>query len=106
MRPTSVEPVKVSLRTFGCEQNTLPTIELDFEVTTLSTPFGTPARSASTAIASAESGVSPAGFATNPQPTASAGPTLRAIIALGKFHGVIEVATPMGCLMTMSRLSG
>jgi len=27
-------------------------------------------------------------------------------MALGKFQGVMEVATPIGCLMTMSRLSG
>ncbi len=72
---------------------------------TENSPAGTPARSASNAIASAESGVSAAGRATKPQPTASAGATLRAIIALGKFHGVIEAATPIGCLMTVMRLS-
>jgi hydrogenase-4 component E len=37
---------------------------------------------------------------------ASAGPTLRAIIALGKFQGVIEAATPIGCFSTRMRLSG
>ena len=37
---------------------------------------------------------------------AKAGATLRAIIALGKFHGVIDAQTPMGCLMTVMRLSG
>ena len=36
---------------------------------------------------------------------ASAGATLRAIIALGKFHGVIEAATPMGWRSTLRRLS-
>ena len=75
------------------------------EVTTEKTPFGTPARSAKTAIASAESGVSAAGRETIPQPTAKAGPTLRAIMALGKFHGVIDVATPIGCFSTVMRLS-
>ena len=106
MRPTSVEPVKVSLRTLGCAQKILPTLELEREVTTLKTPVGTPARSASTAMASALSGVSPAGFATKLHPAASAGATLRAIIAFGKFQGVIEVATPIGWRMTISRLSG
>src|SRR5690554_241584 len=105
MRPTSVEPVKVSLRILGCEVKSLPTLELDFEVTTEKSPAGRPARSASTAMASAESGVSLAGFDTIAQPTASAGATLRAIMALGKFQGVIDAATPIGCLMTTSRLS-
>jgi hypothetical protein len=39
------------------------------------------------------------------QPAASAGAALRVIMALGKFHGVIEAATPTGCLMTVMRLS-
>ncbi|MCY1508106.1 hypothetical protein D9M68_424060 [compost metagenome] len=39
------------------------------------------------------------------QPAASAGPALRVIIAAGKFHGVIAAVTPIGCLMTMMRLS-
>jgi hypothetical protein len=37
------------------------------------------------------------------QPAASAGPTLRVIIAAGKFHGVIAAQTPMGCLSTTMR---
>jgi hypothetical protein len=55
----------------------------------LSTPGGRPARCASSANANAESGVSFAGLITEVQPTASAGATLRVIIAIGKFHGVI-----------------
>ena len=39
------------------------------------------------------------------QPAASAGPTLRVIIAIGKFHGVMQPTTPMGSLMTTIRLS-
>ena len=39
------------------------------------------------------------------QPAASAGAALRVIIALGKFQGVIEAATPIGCFMTVIRLS-
>ncbi len=51
------------------------------------------------------SGVSVAGRATKAQPAASAGAALRVIIALGKFHGVMDAATPMGCLITVMRLS-
>ena len=71
-----------------------------------STPLGIPARSASTPITKAESGVSLAGRATKAQPAARAGPALRVIIALGKFQGVIEAATPIGCFSTVMRLSG
>ena len=74
-------------------------------MTTLTTPFGMPARSASSHSASAEYGVSVAGLITIVQPAASAGPALRVIIAFGKFHGVIAAHTPIGCLMTTMRLS-
>ena len=40
------------------------------------------------------------GFTITVQPATSAGATLRAIIAFGKFHGVIEAATPIGCFST------
>ena len=70
------------------------------------TPFGMPARSARTPMTKAESGVSAAGRATKEQPAANAGAALRVIIAFGKFHGVIDAATPIGCFRTMMRLSG
>ena len=105
MRPTSVDPVKVSFRTVGFSQNSLPMSEARLEVMTERIPLGRPARSASTAIASADSGVSAAGRATKAQPAAMAGAALRAIIALGKFQGVIEATTPTGCLITVRRLS-
>ena len=60
---------------------------------------------ASSASASAESGVWLAGFTTIVQPAASAGPALRVIIAAGKFHGVIAAHTPIGCFSTTMRLS-
>ena len=63
-----------------------------------------PARSASSASASADSGVCSAGLTTTVQPAASAGATLRVIIAIGKFHGVIAAQTPTGCLSTRKRL--
>ena len=104
VRPISVEPVKVSMRTVGLEVSSLP-ITLALPVMTLNTPLGMPAFSASAASASAVSGVSEAGLSTMVQPTASAGPALRVIMAAGKFHGVMAATTPTGCLMTTMRAS-
>ncbi len=103
--PTSVEPVKVNLRTIGLLVSSFP-MTLAPPVTTDITPLGMPARSASSHSASAEYGVMLAGLITIVQPAASAGPALRVIIALGKFHGVTAAHTPIGCLMTTMRLSG
>ena len=64
-------------------------------VITLKTPGGKPAFSAKKARANAESGVSSDGFKTTVQPTANAGATLRVIIAIGKFQGVIAATTPI-----------
>ena len=74
-------------------------------VSTASRPLGTPARSASSANASAENGVCVAGFTTIEQPAASAGPALRVSIAVGKFHGVIAAVVPTGCFSARMRLS-
>src|SRR6266513_2401041 len=82
-----------------------PPIAAELPVSTLKTPFGIPARSPSSAIASAEYGVAVAGFKTMVQPAASAGPDLRVIMALGKFQGVIAAQTPIGSLSTTMRLS-
>ena len=73
---------------------------------TCSTPGGMPASSASLASASAENGVSEAGLTIIGQPAASAAPTLRVIMALGKFQGVMAAVTPIGCIRTCSRLFG
>ncbi|XHO07296.1 hypothetical protein ACEQUB_p00542 (plasmid) [Ralstonia syzygii] len=58
---------------------------------------------ANSAAASAVSGVSSAGLMTTGQPAASAGATLRVIIASGKFQGVMAAQTPMACLSTITR---
>ena len=105
LTPISVEPVKVSLRTIGLAVSS-PPISAAPPVSTLNTPLGIPARSASTASASAEYGVCVAGLSTIVHPAASAGPALRVIIAAGKFHGVIAAHTPIGSLVTTMRLSG
>ena len=46
------------------------------------------------------------GFNTTVQPAASAGATLRAIIAIGKFQGVIAPTTPTGCFIVSICRSG
>ena len=102
--PTSVEPVNENFRTSGFWVSSRPTSCARVVVTTLNTPFGSPARSASSASARAESGVSSGGLTTTVQPAAMAGATLRVIIALGKFHGVIAATTPIGCFSTRMRL--
>lgn len=61
-----------------------------------STPGGTPASCVSRTSAREVSGVSSAGLQTTVQPAASAGAILRAIIAAGKFHGVMAATTPTG----------
>mmetsp|Transcript_21482 Transcript_21482/g.63310 ORF Transcript_21482/g.63310 Transcript_21482/m.63310 type:complete len:207 (-) Transcript_21482:550-1170(-) len=104
--PTAVEPVKPSLRTVGLEQSSSPTSCAFAPSTRLSTPLGIPARSASSASALAEKGVSSDGLTTTGQPTARAGAHLRVIIADGKFHGVIAPTTPTGCLRTRMRVPG
>ncbi|MNY30218.1 hypothetical protein D3C86_1643120 [compost metagenome] len=100
-----MEPVKLMWRTTSLAHSTLPmAIELSLSAgRMLNTPAGTPARSASSAAARAVSGVSSAGLMTTGQPAASAGATLRVIIASGKFHGVMAAHTPMGCLSTSKR---
>jgi hypothetical protein len=95
--PTSVEPVKVNLRTVGLRVSS-PPISFDGRVTQEKTPFGTSARSANSHKAKAENGVAVAGFNTIVQTAAKAGPALRIIIATEKFHGVIAAHAPIGSL--------
>ena len=104
--PTSVDPVKVSLRTIVLLVISPPIARALLPATTLKAPAGMPARSPRAASASAHSGVSVAGFNTTVQPAASAGATLRVIIAMGKFHGVIAATTPIGCLSVTMRWLG
>lgn len=104
-RPISVEPVKRMWRTSGLPVSSGP-ISGVAPTTTLSTPAGSPARSASSAKASAVSGVCSAVFTTIVRLASSAGPTLRVVIAAGKFHGVIAAHTPSGSLSTTTRPDG
>ena len=95
-RPTSVEPVKDSLRTRGSASMAAVTGPGWLVGTTLTTPSGTPASARIAATASAVSGVSSAGLSTTVQPAARAGPSLRVAIAAGKFQGVTRTLTPTG----------
>ena len=103
--PTRVEPVKEILRTVSDSSKALP-IPAGMPVTMLTTPAGMPARSARTPSASAEKGVNSDGLMTTVQPAASAGATLRVIMAFGKFHGVMMPQTPTASLRTRMRRSG
>ena len=86
--PIPVDPVNDIAIISGDLQNASPTIEAFFpEVgTTLMTPLGKPTSSDNLAIANAEYGVSLGGLMTAVQPAAKTAPSLRVIIAFGKFH--------------------
>src|SRR5690625_3241803 len=87
----------------GLAHNSAPTAWPCWAVTTLNTPAGNPAAAAKCASARAERGVSSAGLITTAQPAAKAGATLRAIIELGKFQGVMAPTTPTGSLSAYSK---
>src|SRR5450830_913245 len=105
-RPTGVLPVKLILRTRSSASHTSTTsgVRSREAVTRFSTPAGRPASWASLARARAVSGVSSAGLATTVQPAARAGAILRAIMAAGKFQGVITATTPTGSRTASRRL--
>ena len=91
------------MRTISLDVSSPPMAEAE-PVTTLNRPGGRPASSARTANASAVNGVWLAGFSTTAQPAARAGPTLRVIMAAGKFHGVMAPTTPTGWRRVIRRL--
>ena len=69
-------------------------------VTTLSTPSGSPASEASSAILSNVSDAVSAGFSTTELPAASAGASFHDPIISGKFQGTMAPITPTGSLWT------
>ena len=92
--PTSVEPVKATLSTSGCETSAAPVDPSP--VTMLTTPAGSSAWRRTSQNSSAVSGVVSAGLSTTVFPAASAGATFHASISSGKFHGITWPATPTG----------
>src|SRR5258705_22184 len=83
LRPTSVDPVKETMRTRGSCSIALTTLPDEREGMTLTTPAGTPASSRIGISASMVSGVSEAGLSTTGQPASSALPLLRVAMAAG-----------------------
>ena len=73
--PTGVEPVKATLSTPGCATSAAPVVS-PIPVRMLTTPGGKPASVISSPSRSADSGVCSAGFSTQVQPQARAGPEL------------------------------
>src|SRR3954447_8070044 len=100
-RPARVEPVTVTMDVTGCSTRPRPTVRPS-PVTTLTSPAGTPASSHTRASARGASGVTSDGLSTIALPAMSAGPTLRAKIAAGKFHGMMATTTPYGSSRTRS----
>ncbi len=79
--------MKAILSTPGCSTIAAPVDPSP--VSTLSTPGGISASSASSPRRSAVNGVCSAGFKSTVHPAASAGPSFHAAIIMGKFHGMI-----------------
>src|SRR5215216_6991283 len=103
LRPTSVDPVKLSLRSRGSAMigpETFPDVDV---VMTLTTPRGRPASASSLAKYKVVKGVNSGGLITTVQPAATAGAILQVAIARGKFQGVIKKHGPTGCCETIIR---
>jgi hypothetical protein len=103
--PTSVDPVKLSLRSRGSSMIGSEISPDELAVSTLRTPAGRPHSSSSCARSSIDSGVFWAGLITIVQPAAIAGPILRVPIAVGKFHGVMKKQGPTGWRITSTLLA-
>src|SRR4051794_35546108 len=93
--PTDVDPVKLTFFTAGCVYSSVTALR-SFVVTTWITFNGIPASTANPANARVQSGVSLGGLITTVHPAAMAGPTLRVIMAIGKFQGAMIPHTPIG----------
>ena len=93
--PTSVEPVKQTLRTSGWVTNRSPTTD-PLPGITVRTSSGSPASRASSPSRIAVSGVSSAGLRTTVLPAASAGANPQPAIGIGKFQGTMMPTTPSG----------
>lgn len=89
--------MKVILRTFLEFINSLAITD-EFPGIILITPFGYPISLNNIPNAKDVYGVYVAGFITHVQPTKIATAIFRAVIAAGKFHGVITPTTPIGSL--------
>jgi len=100
--PVVVSPVKATLPTPGCAASAAPALPPG-PVTTLTTPGGKPASSASSARRMADNGVHEAGLRMHVLPVASAGPSFQAAMFWGKFQGTIKPTTPIGSRSVKSK---
>src|SRR5665213_1697844 len=95
-RPTAVDPVKLTMSTFGSSARICATALSEVE-TMFTTPTGISVSSAMILpTAEADHGVSGAGFSTVVQPAPKAALSLAKLTCIGAFHGVIQAATPTG----------
>src|SRR5690349_2771726 len=101
-RPARVEPVNETLSIPALATSARPTSVPPGS--TLNTPAGTPAFSATSASSRASSGVSGDGLSTTVQPAASAGTYLNAAWVCGTFQGVTAATTPTGTCETRVRV--
>src|ERR1700683_1996204 len=93
--PTSREPVKAMYRVLGWATTALPKVA-PAPGQKLTTPSGTPASSTSSINFAAMVGESLDGFKMTVLPETTEAMVIPAMIAQGKFHGVITAPTPSG----------
>ena len=96
---SGTEPVNETRRINGWDTSAAPASS-PMPWTTLNTPGGRPARSASPASSEHDSGDHSAGLRTTVQPAASAGAVFQVESMNGAFHGVITAAGPAGMRCT------
>lgn len=91
--PVAGEPTNTTFLTAGLEMAAWPVV-WPKPLSTLMTPLGRPACSASAATASELSGVSSEGLSSTALPAAMAGATFQPQVNTGAFQGVISSSTP------------
>ena len=94
-RPVEADPVKLTRSTSGWSTSAAPTSPPS-PCTTLSTPDGTPASSASSAKNEADAGACSDGFTTAALPQKIAGNAFQATLGSGVLKLMISAATPSG----------
>jgi hypothetical protein len=103
--PVAVDPVNAMQSTSMCAASALPAV-WPKPGTTLNTPSGKPASSASSAMRSADSGDFSEGLSTSELPAARIGPIFQDAISSGKFQGTMAPTTPMGSRVMVASARG
>ena len=103
LRPTAVEPVKVTMSTRGSEVRTAAT-SLSLDTTTWKMPGGMSVSSAAMRPSSSPAhGVSWAGLSITAFPASNAGTLSATLRYSGAFHGVMAATTPTGMYCSFCR---